>query len=228
MKSRSKFMKISIITMIFFITVTGTIFAESIFKSEQISVIMNSLNIKVNDNEFVKIGEGYITLEGVEVPSTMIYEDTTYVSLRKMEEILNLQIQYDSDSRTIVINNNNFVKSNIDDIKEAFNNDDLILFYIGSPDCPACQAYAPKLNKVIEKFEDIDTVSYINTQELSEEEKDYLRNTFDLKYIPVTLFIEKGKIVEKVVGDLTEEKLDQIIESVLNPSSANTNLNKYK
>jgi thiol-disulfide isomerase/thioredoxin len=205
--------------MILLIGVTSTLFAESIFTNEQISAVMNSLNIKVNDNEFVKIGEGYITLEGVEVPSTIIYEDTTYICLRKMEEILNLQIQYDSDNRTITINNNNFIKSNIDDIKNTSTNEDLILFYIGSPDCPACRVYAPKLNKVIEKFEDIDTVSYINIKELSEEEKNYLRNTFDLKYIPATLFIEKGKIAEKIVGDLSEEKLYQTIENVLNLSS---------
>lgn len=221
MNTQDKFIKISIIAIIFLFGLTHILFAESIFQDEYISVIKNAVNIHVKDKQVIRIGEGYKISEEIEIPSTITYENNTYISVKKMKEILNLKLQWNNERRTIIIsevptlNRNNFVKSSIDDIKNNINTDELTIFYIGSPGCSACQLYAPKLNKVVEQFEDINTISYINTMDLLEEEKDFLRNEFDLKYIPVTIFTKNGIVLEKIVGDLSEEKLIEIIENLV-------------
>ena len=194
---------------------THSLFAESIFESELISVMKNAVNVHVSDKQVIEIGEYYKTSSDVEVPSTIIHEDTTYISVKRMEEILNLKVDWDNDSRTITINKDNFIKSSVDDLKNNITNDELTIFYIASPNCPACQTYAPKLNKVIGQFESIDTVFYIDTSELSEEEKEFVRNEFDLEYIPVTIFAKNGTVLEKLVGDCSEEKIIQAIEKLI-------------
>lgn len=219
MNKRNRIIKISIVTVTLLLGLTHSLFANPIFKSELISVMKNTVNVHVKDKQVIEIGEYYKNSGDMEVPSTITYKDTNYISVKRMEEILNLKIDWDNDSRTIIINRDKFIKSSVDDIKNSLNADKLIVFYIGSPNCPACLTYAPKLNKAINKFEDIVLVSYINTKELSEEDKNYVRNTFNLKYIPVTLFIKKGEVLEKIVGDITEEFLSEKIEKVLNNSA---------
>lgn len=80
---------------------TTFVHADDITKA--LEVMTNKVNIMINGQEVAKAGEGYTLENGTQVPATVTYEDTTYVSVRKMSEALGKRVQWDGTTKTILI-----------------------------------------------------------------------------------------------------------------------------
>lgn len=81
---------------------TSFVYAEEI--SNTINVVFNSINITLNNEKVAEIGESYILDNGDTVPYSMVYKGTTYVPIRKVAEILDKEVNWDSAIETVTIN----------------------------------------------------------------------------------------------------------------------------
>ncbi|QUI21284.1 peptidylprolyl isomerase [Vallitalea pronyensis] len=73
--------------------------AEDIVK--HIQVLINTINIELNGEQVAKAGESYTLTNGKEVPNSLVYEETTYVPIRKVSEILGKDVVWDGVTKTI-------------------------------------------------------------------------------------------------------------------------------
>jgi thiol-disulfide isomerase/thioredoxin len=84
----------------------------------------------------------------------------------------------------------------------------IIIF--SKPSCEYCQSYIPKLVQAVDSCE-IDKVFYVDSSEMTEEEKDDYLNYFPVKKVPVTYFIDEGRIRNQIIGDADQAQLEIII-----------------
>ena len=77
--------------------VSVVVFAQSI------NVDMNLFRIKIGGKTIVEWGETYTLADGRENPTSLIYNDTTYLPLRKIGEALGKEVLWNDVSRTITI-----------------------------------------------------------------------------------------------------------------------------
>lgn len=71
-----------------------------------IDAVLNSVNIAINDNKVASSNENYELQNGTSVPYSILYEGTTYLPVRKISELLDFTIDWDNDTRTILIETN--------------------------------------------------------------------------------------------------------------------------
>ena len=71
--------------------------------AENISVAFNGFRINVNGVDVAQWGENYTLDNGSEVPYSMIYNDTTYLPLRKIGELTGKHIAYNGDTGTVSV-----------------------------------------------------------------------------------------------------------------------------
>ncbi len=74
--------------------------------AEGIEAVINSVNIKLDGENVAKINENYTLQNGTKVPFSILYEGTTYLPIRKISELLDVGIDWDNDTRTVVIESN--------------------------------------------------------------------------------------------------------------------------
>lgn len=98
------------------------VFAEDI--KEAINVMLNNVNISVNNEVVGKIGEEYTLDNGNKVPNSISYKDTTYLPIRKISELLNKDIDWDQDSKTVCIMDKDEVEKDIVDTKKDISTND--------------------------------------------------------------------------------------------------------
>lgn len=87
----------------------GSVAAATNF--QQIQVLLNNINIKVNGTQVANKDENYKLANGNEVPFSISYKDTTYLPLRKVAELVGKEVGYDNQTQTASINDkegNNF------------------------------------------------------------------------------------------------------------------------
>lgn len=101
MKERFKGFLAGIITTVLVSTMVIPAFANTI--SKQIQTTLNSINITVNGASVAKVGDGYVLSNGKEVPYSILYEGTTYLPLRKIGELLGLNVDWDGETKTAFI-----------------------------------------------------------------------------------------------------------------------------
>lgn len=227
-------MNIKKLKFIFILTfIVTTIFikninAQQLIKKESIDVFKNAINIKVEEKQDVKIGEKYNLFDNKEVPISLLYEDTTYVSVRKIAELLNLEIEWDEKTKTARISEkfDNYGyndlkdkdhilnKDSVDNIVNDIKNSKFKIIYIGSPKCPACNSYVPVLNDITKKM-GIKEISYIQVDGLSKEEASIITKEFGIKSIPATIIIKDGVIKEKVIGNKTSKDISNILQDAV-------------
>lgn len=63
----------------------------------------NRFNIKVNGDIVANAGESYTLSNGAEVPFSIVYQDTTYVPVRKLGEIMCKAVDFDGITSTVLI-----------------------------------------------------------------------------------------------------------------------------
>lgn len=69
--------------------------------ADNVQAQFNTVNIKVDGKSAVNQGESYQLSDGNLVPFSIIYKGTTYLPVRKVSELLSLNIDYDNASKTV-------------------------------------------------------------------------------------------------------------------------------
>lgn len=68
-----------------------------------IEAVLNSVNIAINGEMVASENKNYVLQNGAEVPYSILYEGTTYLPVRKISELLDMQIDWDNDTRTVLL-----------------------------------------------------------------------------------------------------------------------------
>jgi hypothetical protein len=68
-----------------------------------INVVFNSINVSVDNIPIINAAENYTLPNGSIIPCSFIYKNTTYISIRKLIEILDYEIKWDASTNTINI-----------------------------------------------------------------------------------------------------------------------------
>lgn len=71
--------------------------------AKNIEAVMNSVNISVDGEVVAKTEENYVLQNGTKVPYSILYEGTTYLPIRKVSELLDVEIDWDNDTRTVLV-----------------------------------------------------------------------------------------------------------------------------
>lgn len=74
--------------------------------ANSIETVMNSVNIKLNGTKVASANENYELQNGKSVPFSILYEGTTYLPIRKVSELLSVDIDWENESRTVIIDDN--------------------------------------------------------------------------------------------------------------------------
>lgn len=90
------------VAMLLALTIISPAFAAN--AAQTISATLNGINISVNGEKVASEGENYILPNGNSTAYSILYNGTTYVALRQIGEILNLDINYDNNTQTASLN----------------------------------------------------------------------------------------------------------------------------
>ncbi|MCT4543653.1 MAG: copper amine oxidase N-terminal domain-containing protein [Vallitalea sp.] len=71
--------------------------------SHTINVFINSVNISLNGEKITSTGENYKLANGKETPYSIVYKGTTYLPIRKVAELVNLDVNWDGKIGTVVL-----------------------------------------------------------------------------------------------------------------------------
>lgn len=71
--------------------------------AKSIDAVMNSVNIRLDGEKVASIDESYELQNGAKVPYSILYEGTTYLPIRKVSELLDISIDWENESRTVLI-----------------------------------------------------------------------------------------------------------------------------
>lgn len=96
MNKNLKRISIPVIALTF---LTGTVFGGSV--KSKIDVVFNSINIKVNGKK-------------IKTPN-ILYNETTYVPLREVAEMLGKEVDWDQSNRTAIIDDKEYINDNLND-----------------------------------------------------------------------------------------------------------------
>lgn len=76
-----------------------------------INVVLNSINVSVDNIPIINAAENYTLSNGSIIPCSFIYKNTTYISVRKLVEMLGYEIKWDASTNTINIMSKNNKKN---------------------------------------------------------------------------------------------------------------------
>lgn len=74
--------------------------------ANSVEALMNSVNIELNGEKVASVNESYMLQNGTMVPYSILYEGTTYLPIRKVSELLEIDIDWDNDTRSVLIDSN--------------------------------------------------------------------------------------------------------------------------
>jgi hypothetical protein len=94
-----------IITTLLVISLINPAFASTVTK--QIEATLNSINITIDSKKVASIGESYTLSNGKTTATSIVFNNTTYVPIRKVAEILGLNVGWDEGTSTASINSVN-------------------------------------------------------------------------------------------------------------------------
>lgn len=81
---------------------------------QTIDVIFNNVNIELDGEAVGKQGLNYKLSNGDDVPYSLIYKNTTYLPMRKVAELLDMEVTWDGATNTVGINR---LDNNVEDTK---------------------------------------------------------------------------------------------------------------
>jgi len=90
---------VSIVVVVLVIISNIQIVASSV--QEAISVVINTIAIDLNGQSVGEKDKNYTLSTGEDVPLSMIYNGTTYLPIRKISELLGLDVGWNGETRTI-------------------------------------------------------------------------------------------------------------------------------
>jgi len=71
--------------------------------ADSLSVVLNSINIKVNGNEIARINEDLLLSNGTRIPYSINYNGNTYLPMKKLAELLNKNVTWDAATKTAIV-----------------------------------------------------------------------------------------------------------------------------
>lgn len=74
--------------------------------TQLIEALFNDVNIAVNNQTVGVIGENFALDNGNQVPYSILYKGTTYLPIRKVAELLNKEVTWDGNTRTVGLKEN--------------------------------------------------------------------------------------------------------------------------
>ena len=95
-----------------------------------------------------------------------------------------------------------------DTLKEAIENNDIVMMDFWAPWCGPCRSFAPIYEKAAEQNQDI-TFTKVNTEDQTE-----LAAYFNIRSIPTLMIFREQIIVFAQPGALPEQALNQLITQV--------------
>lgn len=224
-----KFSKIKVLMIIIFVFILGsfnTATTQSLRNKKSIDIFENSVNIELDGKEIVKENTFYRKNEDVDIPYSINYNNTVFLPIRAISEFLNLNIEWSEEESKIMINYEDITFgykdiSNESSILKTRSVNDIINSYkenveimvIGSSDCEACNLYVPKINNLVKEY-GVSQIIYVDTKHLNEEEKLLIKEEFDIKYIPTTIYIKDNEIKKKIIGDTSVEDIEMILNDI--------------
>lgn len=72
--------------------------------ADTVSVLFNTINLRINDVQVAKQGDMFVLDNGETVPFSIIYKGTTYLPLRKVGQLLGKNVLWDGTTKTISVN----------------------------------------------------------------------------------------------------------------------------
>lgn len=106
----------------------------------------------------------------------------------------------------------NFKSISYTELTNKLDNKDTFFFVVIKDDCRYCEAFKPKMEKVLDEY---DVVGYkLNISDMSEKEYKDFQNQFNVDSTPTTVFIYQGKEVS-VLLRLEGNQSEEIIISTL-------------
>ena len=94
------------------------------------------------------------------------------------------------------------------EVMEKIDNKESFILLLSQTTCTHCMDFKPKLKNVANKYKI--TVYYLETDLLSEEEENKLKEHFSFRGTPQTLFVVDGEektAATRIDGDVSEEKI---------------------
>ena len=96
----------------------------------------------------------------------------------------------------------------------------LVYLYFGFSECPACQAFTPKLNAIQSLYPQtvyfIDTSSFQQETVQSDIERKYLDDLledYDIQYVPTLLVFKNGKLINRLDNQSTMQEIEDAFAS---------------
>jgi len=68
-----------------------------------INVVLNQFRIRTGTSDVVKWGDTYTLNNGSQTAGSIVYNDTTYLPIRKIAEATGMQVDWNSDSNTVTV-----------------------------------------------------------------------------------------------------------------------------
>jgi thioredoxin 1 len=97
------------------------------------------------------------------------------------------------------------------DFDDVVNNNDFVIVDFWAPWCGPCRIVGPILDELAEKYAGMVTIAKVNV-----DENQQTPSKFGVMGIPTLLFFKGGELIDKVVGALPKEALEQRINDNLN------------
>jgi hypothetical protein len=88
------------------VLVTALIFSMAMpaFASVNLDVLTNFVNVVLRGNKELSVGENFIHTNGEEIPSSIVYRGATYLPLRRLAELIGMEVGWDGSTNTVTLN----------------------------------------------------------------------------------------------------------------------------
>ena len=102
MKKGTDIMKKSVLAFLSGVVVSAVVFTAIPAIAANLEATFNGVQINVEDKTVASIGQSY-SPGGVTVPTSILYQGTTYLPIRKISEALKMPIEYQAETKTVSI-----------------------------------------------------------------------------------------------------------------------------
>lgn len=107
-----------------------------------------------------------------------------------------------------VVKKDYFIKLNYEEFFNKWENDDTFALVISKSECPYCELYTPKIEKISQKYKL--NIYYIEVDSFTADESSAFSNLIPYSGTPTTVFIKNGEELSKATrinGNTNEEKI---------------------